>query len=149
MSIPDAKALLNTAPVGRLGLSNHDRPYVVPVNFVYMNDAIFVHSAPYGKKLRILQANPTCCMEVDEMLGFICCDTPCQCGVYYRSVIASCTAKWVTDTEEKHKALTAFTEKYACDGTEPCFTDDRLDAVIVVKFNIDERSGKKHVPSQR
>lgn len=145
----DAEALLHTAQVGRLGLCDAGRPYVVPVHFVYLHGAIYVHSASEGRKVRVLQANPCVCVEVDEFLGVTRGETSCQCGTYYRSVIASCTAEWITDTETKRVVLTAFTAKYAGGDPAPRFTDDTLDDVTVIALTIDDLSGKQRLPPAR
>ena len=149
MRVSDTEALLHTAQVGRLGLCDAGRPYLLPVHFVYVRGAIYVHSAPEGRKVRVLQANPCCCVEVDEFLGVTRGETPCRCGAYYRSGIASCTATWVTDSEAKRTVLTAFTAKYAGDEPKPQFSDDALDAVTVIKLTIDDLSGKQRLPTAR
>lgn len=149
MHVSDAKALLHTAQVGRLGLCDAGRPYVVPVHFVYLHGSIYVHSATEGRKIRVLQANPSCCVEVDEFLGVTRGETSCQCGAYYRSVIASCTAAWVTDTETKRAILTVFTAKYVGGDPEPRFPDDQLNDVTVIELTIDDLSGKQRLPPAR
>ena len=58
--------LLESQFIGRLGCHLNGETYVVPVNFVYQNNAIYAHSAE-GKKIRMLRANPRVCFQIDEI----------------------------------------------------------------------------------
>jgi|SRR5688572_18446194 nitroimidazol reductase NimA-like FMN-containing flavoprotein (pyridoxamine 5'-phosphate oxidase superfamily) len=59
--------LLLSQAVGRIGVSDNGRPYIVPVTFVYDGKAIICQSRE-GMKLEILRRNPQVCFEVDSML---------------------------------------------------------------------------------
>lgn len=52
--------------IGRLGCHVDDETYIVPVNYVYQNNAIYAHSGD-GKKIKMLRANPKVCFQVDEI----------------------------------------------------------------------------------
>ncbi|MCP8322593.1 MAG: pyridoxamine 5'-phosphate oxidase family protein [Candidatus Methylarchaceae archaeon HK02M2] len=56
--------LLSTSKVGRLGLSDNNNPYVVPVTYWYDEGKIYFHS-PNGKKIQYIKKNPQVCFEVD------------------------------------------------------------------------------------
>ena len=66
MTEQEVKKLLSSAWVGRLGLSVEDEPYVVPVNFCYMDEKIFIHGRADGRKIDYVKRNPKVCFEVDE-----------------------------------------------------------------------------------
>ena len=96
-----------------MGLSMDEQPYVVPVNFVFDSEKIYVHCADTGMKLDFLRKNPRVCFEVDEDLGIIAGATPCAFGTAYRSVIAFGVARILSDLEEKTEATKLITMKYA------------------------------------
>jgi nitroimidazol reductase NimA-like FMN-containing flavoprotein (pyridoxamine 5'-phosphate oxidase superfamily) len=73
----EAKALLSTAKIGRLGCIDNGEPYVVPINYVFTDGTIYSHSLP-GRKLEALRANPRTCLQVDDI----------QDDFNWRSVIA-------------------------------------------------------------
>ncbi|MET4081983.1 nitroimidazol reductase NimA-like FMN-containing flavoprotein (pyridoxamine 5'-phosphate oxidase superfamily) [Pedobacter sp. UYP30] len=52
---------------GRLGCSVDGRTYVVPINFVFRNDAIYAHSG-HGKKIDMMRENPNVCFIVDDIV---------------------------------------------------------------------------------
>ncbi|MGE5541736.1 MAG: pyridoxamine 5'-phosphate oxidase family protein, partial [Bacillota bacterium] len=55
MDPAEARILLETLQVGRLGLVlPSGRPYVVPVNFVFLDGRVYVHSAREGSKVEAI-----------------------------------------------------------------------------------------------
>lgn len=62
----EARSLLTFAKVGRLGCVANGEPYIVPVNYLFEDGAIYVHSLP-GRKLEALRAHPRACLQVDEI----------------------------------------------------------------------------------
>ncbi len=109
--------LLSRAQVGRLGLADPASPaplpYVVPVHFAYRAGRLYVHCAPAGMKLEILQRNDRVCLEVDELLGVRPARTACGYSTAYRSLIAFGRARLLDSPAEKRDALEALVEKYA------------------------------------
>jgi nitroimidazol reductase NimA-like FMN-containing flavoprotein (pyridoxamine 5'-phosphate oxidase superfamily) len=59
--------LLEGQVFGRLGCSNDGETYVVPINYVYRDNAIYAHSGN-GKKIEMMRANPKVCFQVDEIV---------------------------------------------------------------------------------
>lgn len=62
----EARSLLNFAKVGRLGCVVNGEPYIVPINYLFEDGAIYIHSLP-GRKLEALRAHPRACLQVDEI----------------------------------------------------------------------------------
>ena len=53
--------------IGRLGCYAEGETYVVPINYVYRDNAIYGHSGN-GKKINMMRINPKVCFQVDEIL---------------------------------------------------------------------------------
>jgi len=53
--------------IGRLGCHANGETYVVPINYVYKDNAIYGHSGN-GKKIDMMRINPKVCFEVDEII---------------------------------------------------------------------------------
>jgi nitroimidazol reductase NimA-like FMN-containing flavoprotein (pyridoxamine 5'-phosphate oxidase superfamily) len=136
--------ILKENQVGRLGTAVDGRPYVVPMNYVYTNDRIILHTHRDGKKVKDIQRNPHICFEVDSgeiMEG----DDPCEYSWRYRSVIANGTATLIEEPEEKLKALRLLSDKYAF-GKGRRLSLEKLSKfrdLIVVEIIVDEMTGKK------
>src|ERR1051325_2211222 len=63
---------LNSQPVGRVASIDKDGyPQVIPMNFVYYNNAIYMHSHPFGEKLDNLRRNSQTGFEVDQHVCFL------------------------------------------------------------------------------
>ena len=59
------ESLLEKAMVCRIGLSDNNVPYIVPVCFGYADECIYVHSSSRGKKIDIIRRNDQVCFEID------------------------------------------------------------------------------------
>jgi len=53
--------------IGRLGCHADGETYIVPINYVYRDNAIYAHSG-IGKKINMMRANPKVCFQVDEII---------------------------------------------------------------------------------
>lgn len=58
--------LLKRQVTGRLGCHYNGITYIVPVNYFYKDNVIYVHSGP-GKKIDMMRNNPEVCFQVDEI----------------------------------------------------------------------------------
>ena len=91
----DALAILREGTLGRLGCIAAGWSYVVPVNYYFDGENIYIHTLP-GKKLDALRANPRVCLQVDEIKD----------SYNWRSVIAYGTFEEVSNEETQEKVLT-------------------------------------------
>lgn len=142
MSLNDAKEFLTRAPVGRLGLSLNDHPYVVPLHYVYLNEKIYFHCSIEGQKLDYLMKNHRICFEVDEFHGVKKGDRPCLYGAKYRSVIVNGNAKLVLEIGAKMDALKKLMEKYT-GNVFTSFDDKQFIRTQIVEITIDRITGKQ------
>jgi len=55
--------------IGRIGCRDGDEIYIVPVTYLYAEQAVVCHSFE-GKKLRMMRNNPTVCFEVEDISDF-------------------------------------------------------------------------------
>lgn len=61
----EALSLINGCKVGRLGCVVKGEPYVVPINYLFEDGAVYGHSLP-GRKIRALRVHPRACLQVDD-----------------------------------------------------------------------------------
>lgn len=61
--------IVDECEIVRLGLSDGDYPYIVPVNFAYKTESeqlyLYIHGAMAGRKYELLKRNPHCSFEMD------------------------------------------------------------------------------------
>ncbi len=137
----EIEAIIERARVCRVGFSENDIPYVVPVNFGYKDDCLYFHSAPEGKKIEVLKRNNNVCFEVDIDHEVIRSATACNWDTKYRSVIGFGRAFFVDDLEEKRIALNVIVERYSGQSYE--YPEDALNRVAVVKIEVESMTAKK------
>jgi len=136
------QSVLDEAPVCRLGLCSDNIPYVVPMNFAYRDNVIYLHAATEGKKLDLIKANPLVCFEVEHRTELVSSDVPCNWGMRYYSIIGWGNASLTEDPAGKAEALNVIMEKYAGQG-DCSFPGDALEKIVVIRISITEMTGKK------
>lgn len=96
----DARALLQAHHFGRLGCTVNGAPYVVPINYLYNGEDLYMHSLP-GLKIRAMQAAPQICLQVDEVKD----------DYNWRSVIAFGEYEEITGVEEREQMMGAMFQR--------------------------------------
>jgi hypothetical protein len=90
----EAKELLTHCRLGHLGCISNNEPYVVPVNYVYDGESVFIHSL-YGKKINAMRENPKVCFQVDHI----------ETDFQWRSVIVYGRYEEITIEADRDKAM--------------------------------------------
>jgi len=144
------KQFLNDEHVGRIStIDVNGFPQIIPMNFVFQNDAIYIHSHLKGEKLNNISKNNKVGFEVDRELEFLPSyfEDPHNASLadtLYISVVIKGIASFVSDRNEKTLALNGLMEKYQPEGYyDPLKSDMRvLDAVSVIKVTPKTLHGK-------
>ena len=135
------KEFLNDEHVGRISsIDANDFPQIIPMNFVFRNDTVYMHSHVKGEKLDNISKNNKVGFEVDRELEFLPSyfedpNNASLADTLYISVVIKGIASFVSDREEKTLALNGLMEKYQPEGYyEPIKSNMHvLDAVSVIK----------------
>ena len=144
------KQFLNEEHVGRISSIDVDGfPQIIPMNFVFRNDAVYMHSHVKGEKLDNISQNNKVGFEADRELEFLPSyfEDPHNAALadtLYISIVIKGIASFVSDREEKTLALNGLMEKYQPEGFyDPLKSDMRvLDAVSVIKIIPQKLHGK-------
>ena len=115
LAVDDANAiehLLRTSRVGYLGLVDGDEPYVVPLNFIWHREAIYVHGAQYGRKASLMSQSPKAAFTVAHEIGTITHPVPAKTDTAYLSTMVFGRISMVEDLNEATSALEAMLCKY-------------------------------------
>lgn len=144
------KEFLNQEHVGRISsIDENGYPQIIPMNFVFLNDSVYVHSHIKGEKIDNINRNSKVGFEVDRELEFLPSyfEDPKDASLadtLYISVVIKGVASLVIDREEKTLALNGLMKKYQPEGGyDPIQSSMRvLDAVAVIKVIPEVLSGK-------
>lgn len=134
--------VLRRAEVLHLGMTGTDGPYVVPVNFGYDGEHIWIHSAEAGHKLDLLARDPRVCFEACTDVRIVP-GKQCGWGARFRSVVGFGTAVLVDDPEEKAHGLGVLISQYS--GEPETVPVKRARGVAVLRIDITSVTGKAYV----
>ena len=139
--------IIKKCKVCRIGLSENNMPYIVPLNYGYSFDnnvlTLFFHSATEGKKLDIIKINNQACFEIDCDAKLIEAEEACKYGYSYKSVIGFGKIIMIENPGEKIFALNAIMRQQTEQETVHEFPPDRIKNVCVYKMLVQEFTGKQ------
>ena len=143
--ITDKKILeeiLSEAKICRIAMSDNDKPYLLPFNYGYRDNSIYIHSAPEGKKIDLLKKNNYVCFETEQKAVIVKHDQACKWATVYRSVVGYGNIEIITDFNEKQKGL----EIIMTHNGAPyniSFEKKQVDTIVILKLVIEQISGKQ------
>ena len=141
---------LNEVDTGRISsIDEQGFPQIIPMNFVFLNDSVYMHSHIRGEKIENIKRNSKVGFEVDRNLEFLPSyfsdpEDASLADTLYISVVIKGEALLVENNEEKVLALNGLMKKYQPEGRyKPMDKDmDVLDATAVIKIIPKEMNGK-------
>jgi nitroimidazol reductase NimA-like FMN-containing flavoprotein (pyridoxamine 5'-phosphate oxidase superfamily) len=136
MSREECEDMLTKSRVGRLGLSVDDRPYVVPMSYVYAGGVILLHSGLRGKKLEMARENPRVAFEVDSV----------ERGSW-KSVIVFGEARLSQDVDAKERLFEVFTKGEMGGHGGKTFRREEMEKMpmVIWEIKVDEMTGREGV----
>jgi nitroimidazol reductase NimA-like FMN-containing flavoprotein (pyridoxamine 5'-phosphate oxidase superfamily) len=140
-------ALLERSPVGRMATVNRKGfPVIKPVNFLYWNKRIYIHSSTKGEKIENIRRGRSVCFEVDEPIAYAATKgSACKASYYYRSVIIKGKASLVNQKEKKLKILERLMEKYQPEGSYGEILGEVLKKTAVIEISVHEMTGRENL----
>jgi uncharacterized protein len=134
--------ILSTSLICRIGMIADGVPYIVPVNFGYSQNVIYIHSAAEGKKIDILKANNKVCFEIEGTTEIIEKHVSCDWATKYRSLIGYGTIEIVTDFKQKEHGLDIIMAQYGKKENN-IYKDQQIEKMVILKLSIDHLTGKQ------
>ncbi|MDS0525402.1 pyridoxamine 5'-phosphate oxidase family protein [Clostridium sp. SHJSY1] len=140
IQIEEVKEILIKEQYGVLStISKDEYPYGVPISYVYLDNAIYFHSANEGHKLDNIFNND----KVSFCVVGKTCVLPDKFSTNYESVVIFGDANEVFD-KEKNKVLIEILKKYSPEHLEKgkVYIKNAGSKTKVIKININHISGK-------
>jgi uncharacterized protein len=134
---------------GCLGVCTADgHPYVVPINYAYVDGKVLFHCALEGKKLDCIRANPGVCFTVARQPGAVR-EHPggAPCHVDNDSVICYGEARIVVDLQERVEVLNRFNRVFRPEAKD--LSLERAAGCAAVEISIREMTGRRERDGQR
>ena len=141
---------LDKESTGRIAtIDKNGYPQIIPMNFVFTNDVIYMHSHVKGEKLQNITNNHKVGFEVDKNLEFLPSyffdpNDASLADTLYISVVMKGIGKLIVEKNEMTIALNSLIKKYQPEGKcEPIKAeDDVLNHVAVIKIIPETITGK-------
>ncbi|MFN8244453.1 MAG: pyridoxamine 5'-phosphate oxidase family protein [Ferruginibacter sp.] len=147
LSNEQVEELLRNSFIGRIGCTDGEKVYVVPVSFVYTGDYLVVHSRE-GLKLEMMRQHPRLCFEVERI----------RSAEDWQCVIIQGRFEELTSEEDKYYANRLLVEKQLKLRAPQHFRPPHIaenrnqqshsteNQVITYRLVIDEKTGRYELP---
>lgn len=100
LTTPEIERLLSKEVVGRIGCTDGDMVYVVPISYTYDGQYVYCHTHE-GLKVQLMRKHPRVCFEVDHMHNM----------GNWQTVIAHGNFEELTNTQLRNQALQKLHER--------------------------------------
>jgi nitroimidazol reductase NimA-like FMN-containing flavoprotein (pyridoxamine 5'-phosphate oxidase superfamily)/ADP-ribose pyrophosphatase YjhB (NUDIX family) len=134
--------ILSRAVICTIAMNDESTPHIVPVNFGYQDNVIYLHSAPEGRKIDLLRKNPEVSFIVEDFHQIVTDELACGWSTKYRSVAGTGKIEIVTSNEEKRQGLNVIMEQHGAKGPY-VYREGQLDRMVVLKLTIERITGKE------
>lgn len=119
-------------------------PYVLPMNFGFSGNVIYLHSAQEGKSISILDKNPNVCITFCTEPELVWQNEEVACSYRVRSESIICNGEVVFEEEydEKVKALDIIMRQYS--DRDFNYSEPSVKNVKIWKVDIQEISAREY-----
>jgi hypothetical protein len=120
------------------------KPYVIPMNFGYDSDHVYLHGSATGKKVDVLKHQADVCISfsTDHELRYVNEEVACSWSMRYRSVLVYGKAEFVEDPQEKVDCLNIIMAHYSDRKFE--YNDPAIREVMVFKVKAERMEGRAY-----
>ena len=147
IEVRDKIAIIQKCKFCRLGLSENNKPYIIPINYGYAYEnnilTLYFHSATEGKKIEIIKNNNNACFEIDCDTALIEAENPCNYGYGFKSIIGFGKLYFLENIDEKFDVLNRIMKHQTEKDTIYNFSQEALNSVVVYKMLVENFTGKQ------
>ena len=141
------EAILNQAEIIHIAMLDGDRPYIIPLNYGYADNTIYIHCAREGKKIDLIKHNNSVCFQTEVDVQVLNADVAHQCSTLYKSVIGYGKAFIIDSPKEKKQAADILMNHYIKDEGRKHIYGNCIREVCMIKIEIDSMTGKETLPA--
>lgn len=136
------ESIMKEAMFCRIAVCEDNKPYIIPMNYGFKDNYLYLHTGKEGKKIDILKKNNNVSFEVDLKCEVVVGAEPCNWTMKFYSVIGFGKSSFVDDIDEKKDILNIIMEKYS-GKSDFQFPDAAINELAIIKVKVSEITGKK------
>jgi len=136
------KEILSQSEICRIAFNDTETPYIVPFNYGYSDNCIYIHCAPEGKKIDLIRKNNSVCFEIENKAEIIRQKEACKWETLFRSVVGYAEVETITSYEEKIRGLEIIMAHNGAEGKQE-FGRQHVDKAVILKLKIKSITGKQ------
>lgn len=93
----------------------NNQPYVIPMNFGYVDGCFYLHSAPEGHHISCLEKNNKVCITLcsDRQLAWQNQEIACSYTMKSKSIVALCEISFIEEYNKKIEILNTLMSHYS------------------------------------
>ncbi len=96
--------ILRKGEILHIAMLDGNVPYLIPVNYGYQNNTIYIHCAKEGKKIDLIKKNNVICFQTEIGVNVVNAEFAYKCGTLYKSVLGYGKAYFIDNPNEKQLA---------------------------------------------
>ena len=144
-SLEEINKIIHRSNVCWVAMARKNNPYLIPMNFGFQDQHLYLHSAGKGLKIDILKENPRVCIAFGQNIELLPSTILCKTSMKYQSVLVYGKARFIEDPHEKKEALDIIVRHYYKDKTEDVlkYNHKTIIELVIIKIQIEKMTGKK------
>lgn len=144
------REILEECDVVRLGLTDQEGMFIIPVNYGYDLDIyedhtelkLYIHGSGEGRKADAIEADPRVAIEMDCRHQIITGNYTCSYSYAYCSIMGNGTVIKLETDAEKQYALSKMME-HMTPGTKIGFLPEMFERTAVYRIDVEHFTGKE------
>jgi nitroimidazol reductase NimA-like FMN-containing flavoprotein (pyridoxamine 5'-phosphate oxidase superfamily) len=134
--------ILIQSRICRIAMIDNGLPYILPFNYGFEKNVIYIHSSPAGKKIDLLAKNPRVCFEIEQKADVVKNEKACKWATTYRSVVGYGNIEIISDFIQKKRGLEIIMAHHGAPESID-FETKQIDSLVILKLKIDDITGKQ------
>jgi nitroimidazol reductase NimA-like FMN-containing flavoprotein (pyridoxamine 5'-phosphate oxidase superfamily) len=134
--------ILSGAILCRVAMIDGDLPYIIPFNYGYSKGALYIHSAPEGRKIDLLRKDSRVCFEVEDSMEITKEERACDWSTRYRSVVGYGNVEILSDEASKQQGLGVIMAQHEAPELVE-FNPKNINRMVILKLTITSMTGKQ------
>ena len=136
--------ILTTSEICRLGFMDNNKPYILPFNYGYRDNCLYIHCANKGKKIDLIKQNNHVCIEIEQTATIEKYEKACKWTTTYRSLVGYGYVEIITDYERKRQGMDIIMRHNGANSSHDLnYERNQINSMSILKVEISKMTGKQ------